>query len=93
MEKAERQRTSIFCGTRADDLFGDAAQITVVPINETIKAKRLEMSAIYPQLTGAANAAGFNRFVKTRIMNEIAAFKKQMMTVSAEDLKYLRRNK
>jgi hypothetical protein len=69
--------------------FAGAAQIAAVPINETVKAKRLEMSAVYPRLTGAANAAGFNRLVKTRVANEIAAFKKQMMTTSAEDLRMM----
>ena len=69
--------------------FAGATQIVAVPVNETIKAKRLEMSAVYPQLAGAANAAGFNRLVKTRVANEIAAFKKQMMTMSAEDLRMM----
>jgi hypothetical protein len=40
-------------------------------------------------MTGIAGASGFNQLVKTRVTNEIAAFKKQMMTMTAEDLKML----
>ena len=69
--------------------FTGATQISAAQINETIKAKRLDLSAIYPHLTGAANAAGFNQLVKTLVTGELAAFKKLMMATTAEDLKYL----
>lgn len=58
--------------------------------SETIKAKRIEISAAYPELTGgAAGAAGFNRTVKTHVERSIADFKKEMMQATAEDLKAL----
>lgn len=58
-------------------------------INESVKAKRLDLSAEYPELVGGANVAGFNQIVKARVAKELADFKKEMMAVSAADLKML----
>ncbi|HEX8921938.1 MAG TPA: DUF3298 domain-containing protein [Pyrinomonadaceae bacterium] len=69
--------------------FTNGTQITDGHINESIKAKRLDLAAEYPELTGAANAAGFNQLVKSRVTKELADFRKQMMSLSAEDLKML----
>jgi hypothetical protein len=87
--KPNAKEPLIFTATEQLIRFTGAMKIADSRINESIKAKRLDLSAEYPQLSEAANAATFNQLVKTRITNEVAAFKKQMMATSAEDLKYL----
>lgn len=69
--------------------FTGGAKIVNRQINEAVKAKRLELSAEYPELTGGTNAAGFNQLVKSRITGELAEFRKQMIGLSAADLKML----
>jgi hypothetical protein len=69
--------------------FTNGTQITDGHISESVKAKRLDLSAEYPELTGGANTAGFNQIVKTRVTKELADFKKQMLGLSAADLKML----
>ena len=69
--------------------FTNSTQITDRRINESIKAKRLDVTAEYPELTGGANITGFNQTVKTRGTKEIADFKKQMLALTAADLKML----
>lgn len=69
--------------------FTNGARITNKQIKESFKAKRLDITAEYPELTGSENASGFNQLVKTRVTEETAEFKKQMLAVSAEDLKAL----
>ncbi|HEX8138525.1 MAG TPA: DUF3298 domain-containing protein [Pyrinomonadaceae bacterium] len=69
--------------------FTNGTQVVNRRISESVKAKRLDLSAEYPELMGGANASGFNQLVKSRITNELAGFKKQMMAMSAEDLKML----
>jgi hypothetical protein len=69
--------------------FTNGTQVVNRRVSESVKAKRLDLSAEYPELTGGANASGFNQLVKSRITNELGGFKKQMMAVSAEDLKML----
>ncbi|HEX8920127.1 MAG TPA: DUF3298 domain-containing protein, partial [Pyrinomonadaceae bacterium] len=69
--------------------FTNGTQVVNRRINESVKAKRLDLSAEYPELTGGAHAAGFNQLVKSRITRELADFKKQMTALSAEDLKML----
>jgi hypothetical protein len=88
-KKPKDKEAQFFVAREQMIYFARATQISASQVNETIKAKRLEMSAIYPYLTGTANAAGFNRLVKTRVTGELAAFKKLMMATAAEDLKYL----
>lgn len=69
--------------------FTNGTQITDGHINESVKAKRLELSAEYPELTGGANGSGFNQLVKSRVTKELAEFRKQMMGLSAADMKML----
>jgi hypothetical protein len=69
--------------------FTNGAQVINRQVSESVKAKRLELSAEYPELAGGANAAGFNQLVKSRVTKELAAFKKQMMSLSAADLKMI----
>ena len=67
--------------------FTNGAQIIDRRINEFAKAKKFPMTAEYPELTGGTNAAGFNQLVKSRIDKRLADFKKEMMGLTAEDLK------
>jgi hypothetical protein len=69
--------------------FTNGAQIVNRQVNESVKAKRLDLSAEYPELTGITNAQGFNQLVKSRVTKELADFRKQMIGLSAEDLKML----
>jgi Protein of unknown function (DUF3298)/Deacetylase PdaC len=69
--------------------FTNSTQITNKQISESFKAKRLDVSAEYPELTGGANVSGFNQTVRTRVTKEIADFKKQMLALTAADLKML----
>ena len=69
--------------------FTNSVQIVNRRINESVKAKRLDLSAEYPELTGITNASGFNQIVKSRVTQELAEFKKQMIGLSAEDLEML----
>jgi hypothetical protein len=69
--------------------FTNGAQVTGRRINESVKPKRLDLTAEYPELSGGAGAAGFNQLVKSRITKELAEFKKQMTSLSAADLKML----
>ena len=69
--------------------FTNGTQVVNRQISESVKAKRLDLSAQYPELTGGTNAAGFNQLVKSRVTKELAAFRKQMMGLSADDLKML----
>lgn len=88
-KKPNAKETQFFGATEQMIFFSGATKITDSRINESIKAKRLDLSAEYPQLSGAANVAAFNQLVKTRITNEVAQFKKQMSAISAADLKFL----
>lgn len=69
--------------------FTNGTEITDGHINEPFKARRLDQTAEYPVLTGGANDTGFNQIVKSRVVKELADFKKQMMSFSAADLKTL----
>jgi hypothetical protein len=69
--------------------FTNGAQVNNRQINESVKAKRLELTAEYPELTGGTNAAGFNQLVKSRVTKELADFRKQMTGISAADLKMI----
>jgi hypothetical protein len=70
--------------------FSDGTQVNSRRVNESIKAKRLDLTAEYPELTGSsANVAAFNQLVKSDVTSSLADFKKQMLAVSAEDLKTL----
>lgn len=69
--------------------FTNGTRIINRQTSETLKAKRLELSAEYPELAGGGNYAGFNQLVRARITKELADFKKLMMGTSAADLKML----
>lgn len=69
--------------------FTNGTQIINRQLSESVKAKRLDLTAEYPELTGGTNVAGFNQLVKSRVTKELADFKRQMMSLSAADLKML----
>lgn len=69
--------------------FTNGINVVNRQLNETVKAKRLDLSAEYPELTGGAKVAGFNQLVKSRVTKEINDFKKEMMSLTADDLKTL----
>lgn len=69
--------------------FTGGTQLTDGHINEPIKARRLDQTAEYPVLSGGANDAAFNQLVKARVVKELADYRKQMMSISAADLKTL----
>lgn len=69
--------------------FTNGTRVINRQLNESLKAKRLDLTAEYPELTGGANVSGFNQIVKSRVTKELADFKKQMMSLSAADLKML----
>lgn len=87
--KPNAKETVFFRAAESMILLAGEARLTEKQIKETIKAKRIEVSAAYPELTGAAGAAGFNRAVKKHVDDSIAAFKKEMSEMTAEDLKSL----
>lgn len=88
-KKPTAKETQFFAASEQMIFFSGAMKITDSRINESVKAKRLDLSAEYPQLNGTANVAGFNQLVKTRITKEIADFRKLMSATTAEDLKTL----
>jgi Protein of unknown function (DUF3298)/Deacetylase PdaC len=70
--------------------FTDGTQINSRRINESIKARRLDLTGEYPELTGGgANVAAFNQLVKSSVTGSLADFKKQVLSLSAEDLKMI----
>ena len=67
-------------------------QIADREIKETIKPKRGEISAEYPELSGGTNAAGFNAAAKAAVMKAIATFRKDLTTLTADDIKVMNAN-
>ena len=68
-------------------VYFTTSDITTREIKESVKAKKANLSAEYPELTGsAAGVAGFNQLAKARVTKSLADFKKQLAGVTAEDL-------
>src|ERR1044072_6089876 len=68
--------------------FTDGTQINSRRVNESIKAKRLDLTAEYPELTGGgATVAAFNRLVRSDVTSSLGDFKQEMRKVRAEALK------
>jgi hypothetical protein len=64
-----------------------ATEITTREFKETIKAKKATLSAEYPELSGNANAAGFNQLAKARVMASLSEFRKDLAGLTAADIK------
>src|SRR5579885_652539 len=69
--------------------FTGGPQIVDRQLKESVKPKRLDLTAEYPELTSGANVAGFNQLVKSGVTSSFADFKKQMAQLTAEDIKSL----
>ncbi|MCD9187592.1 MAG: DUF3298 and DUF4163 domain-containing protein [Pyrinomonadaceae bacterium] len=61
---------------------------------EKNKARMFEITAEYPMLSGgnALIAAKFNKFVEAEVMKTVNSFRKDMMTMTAADLKFAKQN-
>ncbi|MEP6947609.1 MAG: DUF3298 domain-containing protein, partial [Acidobacteriota bacterium] len=70
-------------------VFFTSTKITTREFKETIKAKKAELSAEYPELTGHPNAAGFNQLAKALAMRSIASFRKDLASLTAADVKQM----
>ncbi len=68
-------------------VYFTTTQVTTREMKESIKAKKAELTAAYPELSGGANAAGFNQLAKARVTKSLAGFKKDLAGVSAADIK------
>lgn len=64
-----------------------STKITTRETKESIKLKKATLSSEYPELSGNPNAAGFNRIAKAGVMRSLAAFRKDLASVSAADIK------
>jgi len=62
-------------------------QITTREFKESIKAKKAKLSAEYPELSGNANAEGFNVLAKAAVMRSLAGFRKDLAAFTAADIK------
>ena len=67
-------------------LTGDT-QLKTQRTVESIKAKKSELKAEYPELTNNTSAANFNQLVKSRVTKELGAFRKDVSALTAADLK------
>lgn len=71
--------------------FTGAAKITSQGLKESNKPKRFDITVEYPQIAGidAAVAGKFNALAKLKAMNQVARFKKDMLAMTAADLKMM----
>ena len=67
--------------------FTDGRKFTTRYFTESNKPKRFEMTAEYPELTGASPEISAK--FKTAVMGRIGDFRKTMLAQTAQDLKYL----
>jgi hypothetical protein len=74
--------------------FTGKAKLINKTFEEKNKPRMFEISADYPELTGAnpAAAAKFNKLIKDSVMKEVAEFRKNMLGLKAEDLKFFKQN-
>lgn len=70
--------------------FSGAAKILPKNITESNKPKMFEITADYPELANAPNAAKFNQIVKSIIDGQVGEFRTSMLAQTAEDLKYFK---
>ncbi len=64
-------------------------KITTREFKESIKLKKAELSAEYPELSGNANANGFNQVAKAKAMSSLAGFRKDLAGMTAADIKLM----
>ena len=68
-------------------IYFATTHITIREFKESIKAKKATLSAEYPELSGPANAAGFNQIAKARVMRSLAEFRRDLAGLTAADIK------
>lgn len=70
--------------------FTGGAKFTSKTFAEANKPKMFEITAEYPVLSGvnSQTAAKFNRLVSTKVMEWVNDFRKDMLAMTAEDLKF-----
>lgn len=71
--------------------FTNGAKLVNKTIREIDKAKRSDISSVYPELTGVSSPAAqsFNELVKKRVVEMNNAYRKDVAGISAEDIKSL----
>ena len=70
-------------------IYFTSAKITSREFKESIKAKKATLTAEYPELSGNANAAGFNLMAKNRAMGSLAAFRKDLAGMTVADIRQM----
>ena len=72
--------------------FSGSARFVSKVSAETNKPKLFDITAEYPELTGVNPeiAAKFNKLIKDAVLRETGRFRKNMMSLTAEDLKFAR---
>ncbi len=66
-----------------------STKITTREFSESIKAKKADIAAAYPELSGNAKAVGFNNLAKKTVMDALAAFKKDMAGLTVADIRQM----
>lgn len=81
---------SFYAAQQMIELTGGAKLINKT-IKEEIKAKRSEISSVYPELTGVSSPAAksFNELVKKRVNEMNDSFRKDIGEMTGEDIKSL----
>lgn len=74
--------------------FTGATKLVNKNFSEKNRQRKFRIMADYPELTGVspAVAANFNKLIKDSVMKEVDAFRKQMLTMSDEDMKFFKEN-
>ncbi len=72
--------------------FKAGERLTTKTFSEINKPKMFQLSAEYPELGGVAPeiAARFNQLAKSKALTELNAFRKDMLEMTAEDIKFAR---
>ena len=70
-------------------LYFSSTSLATREIKESVKAKKATLNAEYPELSGGANDEKFNKIVKERIVRSLADFKKDLSSMSADDVKMM----
>ncbi|MEZ5428091.1 MAG: DUF3298 and DUF4163 domain-containing protein [Pyrinomonadaceae bacterium] len=72
--------------------FGDGAELVLKSFKEKNKERLYDISADYPELQNfnPAIAGRFNQLIKARVMKDVDEFRKSMLEMSEEDLKFAR---
>ncbi|HVE56804.1 MAG TPA: DUF3298 and DUF4163 domain-containing protein [Pyrinomonadaceae bacterium] len=70
--------------------FSSEAKFTAKSFAEKNNPKHFEINIEYPELSGANPAAAkFNQLIKTEAMSGVNDFRKEMLAMTAEDIKFL----